>query len=155
MAGRSRLLPTFTAASRLPQYSTSTMPMCNHYLLRNVRTLLAILTRVSVRTGPEWVPLHAGLIQVHLRYRLPASLAMLGEISCGARDLRNLTQRCTKILRSLNDGKLRLEWKLITCSITRILVSRVIHKARFRWEAPGMPSSRMRRVISPLTQAKS
>src|SRR5580693_7352212 len=98
MAGKSRLLPTFIAASHLPQCSPSTMPMCNHCLLRNVRTLSAILTRVSVRMDPEWVLLHAGLIQVLLRYRLPVSLAMPDEISCGARDSRILTQRCTKIL---------------------------------------------------------
>src|SRR3984885_9591480 len=108
VAGKSRLSATFIAAPHLPRCSTSTMPMCNHCLLRNVRTLLATLTRVSVRMGSEWVLLHAGLIQVHLRSRLPASLAMPGEISCGARDLRNLTQRCTKILRSLNDGRLGL-----------------------------------------------
>src|SRR5580658_6854138 len=104
---------------------------------------------------PEWVLLHAGLIQVLLRYRRPVSLAMPGEISCGGRDLRNLRQRCTKILRSLNDGRLRLEWKLLTCSTIRILVSRVIHKVRFPWEVPGMPSSRMQRVISPPTQVRS
>ena len=34
---------------------------------------------------------------------------MPDEISCGGRGSRNLTQRCTKILRSLNDGRLRLE----------------------------------------------
>src|SRR5580704_9987979 len=130
-AGRFRLLSVFIAESHLPQCSPSTMPMCNHCLLRNVRTLLATLTRVSVRMGPEWVLLHAGLIQMLSRYRLGASLAMPDEISCGARDLRNLTQRCTKFLRSLNDGRLRLEWKLITCSTIRILVFRVIHKVRF------------------------
>src|SRR5580704_2075246 len=155
VAGRSRPLSAFIAESHLPRCSPSTMPMCNHCLLRNVRTLSAILTRVFVRMDPEWVLLHAGLIQVLLRYRLPVSLAMPDEISCGARDSRNLTRRCTKILRSLNDERLRLEWRLITCSTIRILVSRVIHKVRFPWEVPGMPSSRMRRVISPLTLAKS
>src|SRR5580704_14551743 len=155
MAGRSRLLPAFTAASRLPQCSASTMPMCNHCLLRSVRTLLATPTRVPVGMGPAWVLRHAGLIRVLLRCRPPVSLAMPDEISCGDRDLRNSTQRCTKISRSLNDGRLRLEWKLITCSTIRILVFRVIHKVRFPWEVPGMPSSRMRRVISPLTLAKS
>src|SRR5579872_2498879 len=74
VAGRSRLLPAFTAASHLPQCSPSTMPMCNRCLLRNARTLLATPTRVSVRMGPEWVVRHAGLIHVLLRCRLPVSL---------------------------------------------------------------------------------
>ena len=131
VAGRSRLLPAFTAASRLPQCSPSTMPISNRWLFRNVRTLLATLTRVSVRMGPEWVLRHAGLIRVLLRYRPPVSLAMPDEISCGGRRLRNLTHRCTKILRSLNDGRSRLEWRLITCSTIRILGFRVTHKVRF------------------------
>jgi len=86
---------------------------------------------------------------------LPVSLAMPDEIFCGGRRSRNLTQSCTKILRSLNDGRLGLEWKLITCSTIRISVFRVIRKAPLAWEVTGMPSSRMRRVISPITQAKS
>jgi hypothetical protein len=60
------------------------MPMCNRCLLRNVRTLLATSTRVSVPMGPEWVLRHAGLIQVPLRYHLPVSLATPHEISCRA-----------------------------------------------------------------------
>src|SRR5271165_6917111 len=60
VAGRPRLLPAFTAASHLPQCSISTMPLCNRCLPRNVRTLLATLTRVSARMGPEWVLCHAG-----------------------------------------------------------------------------------------------
>src|ERR1700733_3913749 len=155
MAGSFPPLPTFTAVSRLPQCSPSTMLMCNHCLLRNVRTLSAILTPVSVRMDPERVLLRAGLIQVLLWYRLPVSLAMPDEISCGARDLHNLTQRYIKILRSLNDERLRLEWRLITCSTIRILVFQVIHKVRFPSEVTGTPSSRMRRVILPQTQAKS
>ena len=56
---------------------------------------------------------------------------------------------------SRNDGRLRLEWKLITSSTIRILAFRATHKVRLPLEVTGMPSSRMRRVISPLTQAKS
>jgi hypothetical protein len=37
----------------------------------------------------------------------------------------------------------------------RIVAFRVIHKVRLAWEVTGMPSSRMPRVISPMTQAKS
>src|SRR5580700_6677886 len=155
VGGRSRLLRAFIAASHLPRCSTSTMPIYNLWILQSVRTSSATPTRVSVQTGPEWALRHAGLIRVLLRYRQPVSLAMPDEISCGGRRSHNLTHRCTKILRSLNDGRLRLEWKLITCSTIRILVSRVIHKVRFPWEVPGMPSSRTRRVISPLTQARS
>src|SRR5580704_15045602 len=112
VAGRSLLLPAFIAASHLPQCSLSTMPMCNRCLLRNVRILLPTLTRASVRMEPEWARRHAGLIRVLLRCRLPVSLAMPDEISCGDRRLRNLTWRCTKIFRSLNEVRLRLEWKL-------------------------------------------
>ena len=114
-AGRSRLLPAFIAAPLLPRCSPSTMPICNGCLFRNVRTLLATLTRVPVRMGPKWVPCHAGSIQVLLQYRLRVSLAMPDEICCGDRRLRNLTRRCTKILQSVKNGSLRLEWKLITC----------------------------------------
>src|SRR5580692_2861268 len=154
VAGRSRPLSAFIAESHLPRCSPSTMPMCNHCLRRNVRTLSAIHTRVFVRMDPEWVLLHAGLIQVLLRYRLPVSLAMPDEISCGARDSRNLTQRSTKTLRSQSEGRLRLGWKLITCSTIRILVFRVIHKARFPWEVTGTPFSRTRQAISPQTSAR-
>jgi hypothetical protein len=38
VAGRFRVLQAFTAASHLPQCSTSTMPICNRWLFRNVRT---------------------------------------------------------------------------------------------------------------------
>jgi hypothetical protein len=34
-------------------------------------------------TDPQWALCRAGLIQVHLRYRLAASLATPGETSCG------------------------------------------------------------------------
>ena len=141
----------FIAAPHLLQCSLSTMPMCKGCLSMNVRTLLATLTQVAVRMGPEWVPWPAGLIQVLLPFRLRGSLAMPDEICCGGRSLRNLTQRCTKILQSVKNGSLRLEWKLITCSTIRILEFRVIHKVRFPLEATGMPSSRMRRVILPIT----
>src|SRR5690349_225340 len=127
VGGRSPVLPAFTAGSRLPLCSTSTMPMCNRCLLRNVRTLLATPMRVPVRMGPEWVLRRAGSIQALLRYRLPVSLAMPDEISCGGRRSRSLTQRCTKILQSLNDRRLQLEWKLITCSTIRILEFRATH----------------------------
>ncbi len=52
-------------------------------------------------------------------------------------------------------GKMTVGVELITCSTTRILVFRVIRKIRSSWEVTAMPSSRTRRVISPLTQAKS
>ena len=71
------------------------------------------------------------------------------------RRLRSSMHRCTKTFGSRNDGRLRLEWKLITSSTIRILAFRATHKARLPLEATGMPSSRMRRVISPLTQARS
>ena len=154
-AGRSPLLPAFTAACRSPRYSPSTMLTYNRWILQSVRTSSAIPTRVSVRTAPEWALHRVGLTRGHLRYRRPVSLAMPDEISCGVRPLRSLMRRCTKTLRSRNDGRLRLEWKLITSSTIRILAFPVIHKVRSRWEATGMPSSRMRRAISPLTQAKS
>ena len=51
-------------------------------------------------------------------------------------------------------GRLRLEWKLITCSIIRILAYQATHKIRLPWGVTGMPSSKMRREISPLTQAR-
>src|ERR1700688_1370895 len=142
VAGRSLLLPAFIAAYHSPQCSLSTMPMCNRCLPRNVRILLATLTRASVRMEPEWARRHAGLIQVLLRCRLPVSLAMPDEIACGDRRLRNLTQRCAKIFRSPDDGRLRLEWKLTTFSTIQILVFRVIPRARFPSAAMGMPSSR-------------
>src|SRR5580692_1430070 len=154
-AGRSPLLPAFTAVCRSPPYSPSTMPTYNRWILQSVRTSSAIPTRVSVRTAPERALHRVGLTRGHLRYRRPVSLAMPDEISCGGRRLRSLMHRCTKTLRSRNDGRLRLEWKLITSSTIRILAFPVIHKARFPWEATGMPSSRMRREISPLTPAKS
>src|ERR1700733_2384260 len=155
VAGRPRLLPTFIAASHLRRCSPSTTPIYNRSILPNVQTWLATLTRGSVQTGPKWARGHAGTIQVLLRYRRPVSLVMPDEIFCGGLDSRNLTRRCTRIFRSRNDGSLRSEWKLITCSTIRILVFRVIPKVRFLWEATGTPSSKMRRVISPITQAKS
>src|SRR5580700_3734190 len=155
VGGGSRALRALIAASHLPRCSPSTMPIYNRWILQSVRTSSATPTRVSVRTGPEWALRLAGLIQVLLRYRRPVSLAMPDEISCAGRRPRNLTHRCTKTLRSRNDGRLRLEWKLITCSTIRILAFRAIHKVRFPWEATGTPSSRMRRAISPLTRAKS
>src|SRR5580704_63382 len=131
VAGGSHLWPPFIAASHLPRCSPSTMRIYNRWILQSVRTLSAIPTRVSVRTGPEWALHRAGLIRVLLRYRRPVSLAMPDEISCGGRRSHNLTNRCTKTLRSRNDGRLRLEWKLITCSTIRILAFQVIHKVRF------------------------
>jgi hypothetical protein len=41
--------------------------------------------------GPQWALRRAGSIQVHLRYRLPASLATPDEASCGNLGSRNLT----------------------------------------------------------------
>src|SRR5580698_2704536 len=108
-AGKSRRLPAFIVASRLPQCSTSTTPKSNRRVSRSVLTWLATLTRVSVRTGPRSVLRHAGLIPVHLAYRLPVSLAVPDEICFGAWHSRNLMQRCTKISRSLTDERLRLE----------------------------------------------
>src|SRR5580698_2050426 len=154
-AGRSPPLQVFIAAFHLPPCSTLIMPIYNRCSFRSARTLLAIPMWASARTGPGWVRWPAGLIPMHLRYRLPVSLGMPDEISCGARHSRNSTQRCTRILRSLADERLRLEQRLITSSTARILESQVIHKVRFPWEATGMPSSRMRRGISPLTQVKS
>src|SRR3984957_10999062 len=155
VAGRPRLLPTFIAASHLPPCSPLTTPIYNRSIRPNVPTWLATLTRVSVQMGPKWARCHAGSIQVLLPYRRPVSLAMRDEIFYGGLDSRNLTQRCTRIFRSRTDRSLRSEWKLITFSTIRILVFRVIPKVRFLWEATGTPSSKMRRVISPITQAKS
>src|SRR5580698_8609570 len=104
-----------------------------------------------VRMGPPYALRRAGLIRLLSQFRLPESLAMPDETSCGDPGSRNSTRRFTKLLRSPNDGRLRWEWKLITFSTTRILVFRVIHKARFRWGVMGMLFSRTRQVISPIT----
>src|SRR5580692_6438619 len=154
VVGGPRGLPALIAAFHSHQCSPSTMPIYNRWILQSVRTSSAIPTRVSVRTAPEWALRRAGSTREHLRYRQPVNLAMPGEISCGDRRSHSLTHRCTRILRSLNDERSRLEWKLITYSTIRILAFRVIHKVRFLWGATGMPSSKMRRVISPLTQVK-
>src|SRR5580693_5738427 len=104
--------------------------------------------------GPEWALRRAGLIQALLRFRRPVSLARPDETSCGGLGSSNLIHRYTKTLRSRNDGRSRLGRKLITFSTIRILAFRVTPKVRFSWEERGMPSSRIRRVISPLTPAK-
>src|SRR5580692_2669190 len=155
VGGRFRLLPTFTAAPHSPQCSLSTTPISNRWILLNVPTLLATLTRVSARIGSEWVLRPAGLIQALLPYRLPVSLATPDEICCGGRGPRNLTQRSEKILRSPNNGRSRLEWNRITCSTIPILAFRVIPRVHLAWGATETPSSRMRRGISPITSAKS
>ena len=49
----------------------------------------------------------------------------------------------------------RWVWRLITCSIIRILGFRVIPKVRLNSGVTGMRSSAMRQVISPPTQVKS
>lgn len=51
--------------------------------------------------------------------------------SCRDPDSRNLTLRCIKILQSFTNGKSRLGWKLITCSIIRISEYQAIRKVRF------------------------
>src|ERR1700734_1092008 len=107
VVGGPRGLPALIAAFHSHQCSPSTMPIYNRWILQSVRTSSATPTRVSVRTGPEWVLRRAGLIQVLLPYRRPVSLAMPDEISCEGRRSRNLTPRCTRILRSRNDERLR------------------------------------------------
>ena len=73
------------------------MPMCNRWLFRNVRTLIGNPDAGVCPNGASSGHVrHAGSIQVLLRYRLPVSLAMPDEISCGGRRSRNLTHRCTK-----------------------------------------------------------
>ena len=56
----------------------------------------AILTRVFVRTAPEWGVHYAGLILARFQYPLPVSSAMLDEIAYVVPRSRNLIGRCER-----------------------------------------------------------
>src|SRR5262249_34959840 len=75
-----------------PQRLPSTIPDWHPLIIPDGPALVGIPTQASAQMAPKLARRYAGLIRGHLRYRQPVSLAMPGEISCGGRRSRNLTQ---------------------------------------------------------------